>query len=48
VCEGGEGEEGMCGTGGESMSQWDHEVESPSPGGPAGMGQSDRVEGPTR
>ena len=38
MCEGSEGAEDMCGTGGESMSQWDCEVESPSPGGPAGMG----------
>ena len=28
----------MWSAGGESMSQWDCEVESPSPCGPAGMG----------
>ena len=48
MCEGSEGAEEMCGTGGESMSQWDREVESPSPGGPAGMGMVGRVEGHTR
>jgi hypothetical protein len=38
----------MCGTGGESMSQWDCNAESPSPCGPAGMGVIGRVEGHTR
>ena len=48
MCEGSEGVEDVCGTGGESMSQWGCEVESPSPGGPAGMGMVGRVEGHTR
>ena len=38
MCEGSEGAEDMCGTGGESMSQWGYYVGSPSPCGPAGMG----------
>ena len=48
MCEGSEGAEDMCGTGGESMSQWGCNAESPSPCGLAGMGVIGWVEGHTR